>query len=77
MLTFWHWLAEGASSVEVPMGDDAIMRLRLPPMILTAPFGIETPDDHVELPDEEDSQEPGDAEDEGSDDDPDYLDTDA
>src|SRR5262249_20337193 len=48
LLAFWHWLAEGASTVDVPMGEGALMRLRLPPMIFDAPFGIDIPDDQTE-----------------------------
>ena len=32
LLTFWHWLAEGASTLEIQMGEDVVMRLRLPPL---------------------------------------------
>ena len=58
LLTFWHWLAGGASFVDIPMGEDVVMRLQLPPIVLEAPFGVDTPDDHVE-PSDEDREEEG------------------
>jgi len=73
LLTFWHWLAAGASTIDVPMGEDAVMQLRLPPIILDAPFGVDTSDDRAEPLDEEE-EGPDDGDDEGSDDDPEDLD---
>lgn len=79
LLTFLCWLAEGAAFVDVPMGDGAMLRLTLPPMIFDAPFGIDTLDDSAASPDDEDDSEPPDgvAGNEGSDDDPDDLDDDS
>ena len=33
---FWFWLADGASFVDIPVGEGAALRLRLPPMIFDA-----------------------------------------
>ena len=72
LLAFWFWIAEGATFVDVPLGEGEALRLRLPPMSFDAPFGITAPDDAVESGDEEDGPENGD--DEESDDDPEELD---
>ena len=76
LLTFWYWLADGASLIEVPMGEGATMRICLPPMILDASFGIDTADDSVETSDEEEDEDEGEApdDDESSDDEPQDLD---
>ncbi len=73
---FWFWLAGGASSVDIPVGEDAALRLRFPPMIFDAPFGIVVPDDMTDGADEDDESDAADgpAGDEGSDDDPEELD---
>jgi hypothetical protein len=77
LLAFWFWLAEGAAFVDVPMGEDAVMRLKLPPMIFDAPFGIDAPDDSAEVSDDDESQgSESQAGDEGSDDDPEEVDDD-
>ena len=56
LLAFWFWLAEGASLVDVPMGEGATLRLRLPPKIFDASFGIDAPDDTAqEATDDDDS----------------------
>jgi hypothetical protein len=45
-------------NIDVPFGDGAHMRLRLPPMMFHAPFGIDTSDDTATADDdEEDSEE--------------------
>lgn len=54
LLAFWHWISEGAESVEVPLGDGANMRLRLPPIIFTTPFGVSSPSDAVSSDDQDD-----------------------
>jgi hypothetical protein len=79
LLTFLFWLTEGAAFVAVPMGEGAILRLTLPPMIFDAPFGIDTPEDGAAPPDDEDDSEASDgrAGDEGSDDEPDDVDDDS
>jgi hypothetical protein len=67
LLAFWHWLADGASVIEVPMGEGISMRLRLPPLIVDALFGIVTADFDTE--EEEDESEAADEiEGEGDDD---------
>jgi hypothetical protein len=77
MLTFWFWLADGAAFIDVPMGEGAPMRLRLPPLTFDADFGIESPDDTAAMPDGEEAERPeGQADDEGSDDEPDDMDDD-
>jgi hypothetical protein len=77
LLTFWYWLADGASLIEVPMGEGAAIRIRLPPMIFDSPFGIDAAEDLVETSDEAeedkgeaDDDERGDGEPEDLDDDP-------
>ena len=62
LLAFLYWLAEGGSSIEAPMGEGAAIRPLLPPIIVDAPFGIDSPDDKSETTDEEsdDSNGPGD-----------------
>jgi hypothetical protein len=78
LLTFWFWLAEGATFLEVPMGEGAVLRLALPPMIFDAPFGIDTPGDGAVVPDDEDDSDASDGEagEEGSDDEPEDMDDD-
>jgi hypothetical protein len=77
LLAFWFWLAEGAAFIDVPMGESAMLRLTLPPMIFDAAFGIDAPDDSAEaLDDEESDASEGEAGDEGSDDEPEDLDDD-
>ena len=62
LLAFWFWVAEGATSVDIPLAEGDVLRLRLPPMSFEAPFGIAVPDDAGESDDEE-----GDPEHEGID----------
>jgi hypothetical protein len=75
LLAFWFWLSGGAAFVDVPMGEGAIMRLKLPPMIFDADFGLEAigeaPDGSDDDENETDETATGD---EGSDDDPEELD---
>jgi hypothetical protein len=58
LLTFWHWIGNGAEFVDVPFGDGVQMRLRLPPVMFEAAFGVESPDDATPSDDDED-EEPG------------------
>ena len=51
LLAFWFWIAEGATFVDVPLGEGEALRLRLPPMSFDAPFGITAPDDAGESDD--------------------------
>jgi hypothetical protein len=77
LLTFWFWLSEGTTFIDVPMGEGAMLRLTLPPMIFDAPFGIDAPGDSAESPDDEETDGPeSEAGDEGSDDGPEELDGD-
>jgi hypothetical protein len=77
LLTFWFWLADGAAFVDVPMGEGAAMRLTLPPLTFEASFGIDAPDDAATIPDDEEAEVPeGEADDEGSDDEPEDVDDD-
>jgi hypothetical protein len=77
LLAFWFWLVEGAAFVDVAMGDGVAMRLKLPPMIFDAAFGIDAPDDRAHVPDDEETDASvGAAGDEGSDDEPDDLEDD-
>jgi hypothetical protein len=74
LLTFWHWLAAGANFVEVPLGESVTMRLHLPPITFTAPFGISSPSDAATSDEQDDDDliiERGD--DEEDDDDEGYL----
>jgi hypothetical protein len=57
LLAFWYWLAEGASFIDTPMGEGVALRLRLPPMIMDAPFGIDSPDDITESSDDEEIED--------------------
>jgi hypothetical protein len=54
LLTFLYWIGGGAEFLDIPFGEDAIMRLRLPPIGFDASFGIDTPDDAVATDDDED-----------------------
>jgi TIR domain len=67
LLAFWFWLADGAAFVDVPMGGQAMLRLKLPPMIFDAAFGIDAPNDTVAVPEDEEESEAsqGEADDEG------------
>jgi hypothetical protein len=77
LLAFWFWLGEGAELVDVPMGEGAALRLRLPPLLFDAAFGIDVPDDRSTGSDDDDETEgPNSADDEGSDEDPEELDED-
>jgi hypothetical protein len=76
LLTFWHWLGEGASVIDVSMGEGAVMKLRLPPLLFDADVGIDAATDSTAAPEDDDDAEapddiPGD---EGGDDEPDDLD---
>lgn len=76
LLTFWHWLGEGAPVIDVPMGEGAVMKLRLPPLVFDADFGIDAVTDSTAASEEDDDAEvpdgiPGD---EGGDDEPEDLD---
>jgi hypothetical protein len=61
LLAFCHWLSPGAPTIEVPLGEAAALKLRLPPMMWDASFGIETATDHeldgVDGEDEEEEDE--------------------
>lgn len=52
LLAFWYWLGDGASTIEVPMGEGVAIRLRLPPFHLVATFGIREADDVSEAAEE-------------------------
>jgi hypothetical protein len=56
LLAFWHWLADGKDFVDIDLGEDAYMRLALPPIIFTAPFGVSSLSDAA-VSDEEDEDE--------------------
>lgn len=63
LLAFGHWLSSGASAIEIPLGEAAALRLRLPPITWDAAFGIETASDHEFVSvEEEDEEEPNDKE---------------
>jgi hypothetical protein len=78
LLTFWHWLGEGASLIDVPMGEGAIMKLRLPPLIFDVDFGIDAVTDSTAAAENDDDAEASDdiPGDEGGDDEPEHLDDD-
>jgi hypothetical protein len=57
LLSFWYWIAEGADFVDVPLGDNVTMRLKLPPMLFTAPFSVNSPSD-AESSDDQDDDDP-------------------
>jgi hypothetical protein len=46
LLAFWHWLSVGEPVVDVPLGETAALRLRLPPMTWDACFGVDTASDN-------------------------------
>ena len=51
---FWHFgigWPRVQVSIDTPMGEGVALRLRLPPMIMDAPFGIDFPDDITESSD--------------------------
>jgi hypothetical protein len=56
LLAFWHWLADGAEFVDIPLGEGASMRLGLPPISFTAPFGVSSLTDAV-VSDEDDEDD--------------------
>lgn len=76
LLTFWYWLASGASLIEVPMGEGTVMRIRLPPTIFDAPFGIDEAEDPIDASDEEGDDGEARDDDEGDDNEPEDLDDD-
>lgn len=79
LLAFWYWLADGASTIEVPMGEGVAMQLRLPPLHMDATFGIGGTDDVSETTGEgeDDAEAPdGVIDDEQADDEADELDDD-
>jgi hypothetical protein len=57
LLAFWHWIGEGALALDIPMGEDVALKLKLPPLSLEAPFGVMALDDHHEGPDYEEDEE--------------------
>jgi hypothetical protein len=69
LLTFCHWLASGASAIEISLGEAAVLQLRLPPITWDAAFGIETASDQefvdVEGKDEEELEDDESFEDDG------------
>jgi TIR domain len=56
LLAFWHWLAGGAEFVDISLGEGVSMRLGLPPMTFTAPFGVNSLTDAA-APDEGDEDD--------------------
>jgi hypothetical protein len=75
LLAFWFWLGDGSTIVDVPMGEGAALRLRLPPLLFDAPFGIDVADDKsIGSEDDDESEEPDSRGDEGSEEDPEELD---
>jgi hypothetical protein len=56
LLAFWHWLADGAEFVDISLGEGSSMRLGLPPMTFTAPFGVNSLTDAA-APDEGDEDD--------------------
>jgi hypothetical protein len=56
LLAFWHRLADGADFVDISLGEGVSMRLGLPPITFTAPFGVNSLTDAV-APDEGDEDD--------------------
>ncbi len=54
LLAFLYWLSDGGTSLIVPVGSDAALSLRLPPVTFSAPVSIILPDDDEEELDAED-----------------------
>lgn len=54
LLAFLHWLSDGNASLVVPVGSDAVLSLRLPPVTFSAPVSIVLGDDEEEELDTED-----------------------
>jgi TIR domain len=72
LLAFWHWIAAGADSVDISLGEGVAMRLGLPPVTFTALFGVSAladegvsgeQDDDDELMVDRDDDEEGDDDD--------------
>ena len=57
LLAFWHWVANGAEFVDISLGEGVSMRLRLPPMAFTAPFGVNSLTDAATSNEPEDDDE--------------------
>lgn len=60
LLAFCFWIANGATLIDVPLGEGEALRLRLPPMSFDAPFGVTAPDDTGESDDDDDDAVNGD-----------------
>jgi hypothetical protein len=71
LLAFWHWLAGGANFINIGMGEGVAMRLALPSLTLTAPFGVNSSTDNAESNEQDDDELVVDREDEDDDDDDD------
>jgi hypothetical protein len=56
LLAFWYWIAAGGDFLDIPFGEGAALRLKLPPMAFSAPFGIQSLDDHHQGPDYEEEE---------------------
>jgi hypothetical protein len=56
LLAFCHWIAAGGDFLDIPFGEGAALRLKLPPMAFSAPFGIQSLDDHHQGPDYEEEE---------------------
>lgn len=69
LLTFWHRLAGGATFIDISLGQGASMRLALPPITLTAPFGVNSLSDVSVGSDEDDDESMFDRDDDDQDDD--------
>jgi hypothetical protein len=54
LLALLHWLSDGDTSLIVPVGSDAALSLRLPPVTFSAPVSIILPEDDEEELDADD-----------------------
>jgi hypothetical protein len=70
LLAFWHWIADGASFVDVPLGEGVAMRLALPPTTFQTTFGVSSLSDIQDSTDQDDEDDTAmDRDDYGDDDD--------
>jgi hypothetical protein len=45
LLTFWHWVNDGNSLLDFPMGEGEPLQLDIAPILIDSAFGIQTPDE--------------------------------
>lgn len=57
-LAFLHWISAGEMQIPIPVASDVSIRIRIPPLVYTAPVSVSSDNDYVDDPEPFDELEP-------------------